>query len=358
MQIALSLLKNALNRAAVVMDSNPIIPALGNILLSFTEKEMVVKSSKGGRVSLEQRYEGNFSPCELLLPMNIVGYLNSLPEQPISLKVNKKSVNIRHSKGKHSFPLEGSKDFIVFPEAGENEVTLDAQELKDGVLSCQSFSNKKENLLTQFHCVCIGPHFIGAATGGEKCAKMEIPYEGKFEAMSVSNEGIKAFELMPDSGMVSSYQGDRHICFEWEGNRLFMAKQENPFPVDAFLDIMRSEYVKGVEVDAEEIKGCLRRIKAVLDPLSEGSVKLYTEGGSLMMTNGTAFEAIKCEGELKLAVVKIGDLISAVVKMVGDVEIGQIGDMGTMLKNDNFEVVLTNLYNVEQKIESAKKEFG
>ena len=36
-------------------------------------------------------------------------------------------------------------------------------------------------------------------------------------------------------------------------------------------------------------------------------------------------------------------------------EIGQIGDMGTMLKNLNFEVVLTNLYNVEQKIESAKK---
>lgn len=356
MTIDLKLLNTALKKAATVVDSKPIIPALGNVLLSFSKENLIVRSSKGV-VSLESVYEGSFEDMEFLVPVNVVSYLSSLPDQPITIEKGEKEVRIRHSKGKYSFPVEDERDFILFPSEGEELAVFDALELKDGVLVCLPFADQKQDSgRPWFNTVCITGSSICAADGGPKSIMHKIPYEGKVKPLTVDLDGAKSFSLIPDSGEVSIIECDRHICFSWDSNKLFIIKRTKEFPLDSFMAIMHAGYTKQVEVDHIEMRDCVKRIALTDSPLLEmaGKVRIYTDKGYLVMTNNEAFESIKVDGDIQDTILNVGDLITALGKMAGTVEIGPIGKMGTMIKNDTTQIVLTNIYAANKQLQQKK----
>lgn len=351
MKIDLKFLNAALKKAATVVDSKPIIPALGSILLSFGKDNLIVKSSKGGRVSLESTYNGSFEDMEFLMPIKVIGYLSSLPDQPITIDKKEKEVVIRHSKGKYSFPLEDEKDFILFPSGGEEIAVFDALELKDGVLVCLPFADQKQDTLRPwFNTVCITGSSVCAADGGPKAIMYKIPYEGKVKPITIDLEGSKCFSIIPDSGDVSIIDYERHVCFSWDGNSLFIIKRTKDFPIDGFMSIMYDGYTKQMEVQSSEIMDCIKRISLTDSPLLDmaGKVRIYTDKGYLVMTNNEAFESIKLDGDMQDTLLDVKDLLTALSKMDGVIEIGSIGKIGTMIKNDTTQVVLTNIYAVEK----------
>lgn len=225
----LAALHKEVNAIGSVILSNPLLPILENFLLKI-EKDKIVIAASDQQTSVISRLplEGQAAsePLQIAVPARMFkDTLKNLPQQPVSLSVDKERYNIalETSNGRYKIACENADDFpnvFTFPQ-GEADVVLPAEVFQQAIKQTL-FAVSKDELRPELAGVLItlgndGLNFV--ATDGHRlvCYKRkDIKSDKQIECIVPA----KALQLL---NQLLASQATQDIKLTFQEKQLFVS---------------------------------------------------------------------------------------------------------------------------------------